>query len=79
MNRELTGQLVALLGTELVDKCYAIAGSIPVSFATLRKEIRISEIEKAIGEKKSDHFIARLMNVNERTLRRHRSNLRTKK
>jgi hypothetical protein len=79
MNREILGQIVKLLGRELINRGFTISENYRFSFNALKKEDKMLEIEEAIREKKSNTFIAHLLKVNARTMRRYKAKSLKKK
>jgi hypothetical protein len=79
MTRKLLGQLVLLIGRDLINRGNNTSGGELFSFRGLKKEQRMLDIEEAIEEKKSNTYIMRLLKVNERSMRRYRAKSHTKK
>jgi len=75
MEHELAFDLAKILGFDLVEKCWQIAGSTPVSFGAILKECRNEQMKKLINEKKSNSFIAGKVGVSSRTVKRYRKGL----
>ena len=72
-SKETSKKLIVILGKEPINSAFELMGSIPISMAALKKEMRADDIKTGLKNKKSNAKLARENNVSEKTIERARN------